>query len=92
MSIRDRAERNEEGELVINEGHKKNVNVTKLLNPGRRKTSNVMILLAEARLINEEPDRDMNPAFPTNSDIADEAISRIEAEDLRPAWQVVYDN
>jgi len=89
LEVFDRAERNSDGDLVVTEDDgvmEHETNLTKLFQPGKRKTGNVEMLVIEARLADENPDKDRNPAFPVNSDVADEALERIEAEGLDPAW------
>jgi len=66
------------------------VDVTALLTPGRRQTGNVEHLLIEARLYDERDREEWggNPAYPTEG-IVEQAIERIEAEGLEPAWRLV---
>ncbi len=90
LAVFDEAETNSEGNKVVTRegrmGTEHDVNLTTLFAPGRRKTGNVDMLLIEARLADENPDKDRNPAFPVNRDVADEALDRIESEGLEPAW------
>ena len=90
LDVFDEAEENSDGDLVVTRegrmGNEHDVNLTKLFRPGKRKTGNVDMLLIEARLADENPDKDRNPAFPVNGDVADEALDRMESERLEPAW------
>lgn len=96
--ILDKATENDDGELVWTRdepaaaGGTKEVetNVTHLLQPGRRQTGKIEHLLIEAELYDErDPDEwGGNPAYPTEG-IAEQAIERIEAEGLEPAWRLV---
>lgn len=85
LSIYQDAEKDDNGDYIQKKG-KNDFNVSRLFRPGKRKTGNVQMLVIEARLADEKPDKDRNPAFPVNGNIADEALDRIEAEGLDPAW------
>jgi len=86
LAIFENAERNEEGDLIKTDEQGNTVNVSNLFAPGKRKTSNVEMLVIEARIADEKPDKDMNPAFPMGDDTAIEALDRMDAEGLDPAW------
>ena len=87
------AERDEQGDLVYekevqhSQGYTvtEETNLTKLLNPGKRTTGDVKILLHEARQAAE--DGVDNPAFPANVETTNEAVPKIKAEGLEPAWK-----
>ena len=96
MNIEDMkadAERDESGDLVHTheqkheQGHttKEVTNLSKLLNPGKRTTGDVSILLHEARQAAEKGVD--NPAFPADIETTNEAVPRIKAEGLEPAWK-----
>jgi hypothetical protein len=93
--LKEQAERNDNGDLVHEteythkQGHTvtERVNLTKLLNPGQRTTGDVDILVHEARQAESDRHGPENPAWPTNGDIANEAIQKIVDEGLTPAWK-----
>jgi hypothetical protein len=85
LEIYERAEKNDDGDYILDK-KTYDQNVSKMFRPGKRKTNSVEQLLIEARLADEKPDKDRNPAFPINGDVADEALDRIEAAGLEPAW------
>ena len=67
------------------------VNRTKLLQAGLSTTNDIGLLVAEARLM--EDDRiGRNPHIPASMDILEQAKERIEARDLTPAWTVFEDS
>lgn len=80
------AERDSDGDLIKKDSNGKETNVSKLFAPGKRKTSNVEMLVIEARIADEKPDKDMNPAFPMGDETASEALDRMDREGLEPAW------
>ena len=89
LPIFDEAESNEDGDLVVERQGQLGtfeVNLSKMFRPGKRKTSNVQTLLIEARQAERTSDEDRNYAFPANSEIADEALDRMDEEGLEPAW------
>ena len=87
------AERDDSGDLVHeqeiehSQGHTttEETNLSALLNPGRRTTGDVNILLHEARQAAE--DGVDNPAFPASIETTNEAVPKIKAEGLEPAWK-----
>jgi len=86
----DKAERNDEGDLVIERegrfGDEYETNLTALFQPGVRKTSKPLILKVEAKHA-ADPERSVdNPAFPTNSELADKITEWCDENDLEPAW------
>jgi len=91
--MKSEAEQDEQGELVHekeiqhSQGHTvtEETNLSKLLNPGKRTTGDVNILLHEAR--QAEEDGVDNPAFPADADTTNEAVPKIKAEGLEPAWK-----
>ena len=90
LAIYDRAyKRDEHGDLIAKKETRvgtSEINVSKLFAPGKRKSNDVDLLVHEARIADDNPDADMNPAFPINETVADEALERMDAEDLKPAW------
>jgi len=86
LPIFNDAERNGDGDLIKKDGNGKETNVSKLFAPGKRKTSNVEMLVIEARIADENPGKDMNPAFPMGDGTASEALDRMDSEGLEPAW------
>ena len=93
--LKEQAERNDNGELVHKteythkQGHTvtEKVNLTKLLNPGKRTTGDVNILVHEAEQAESDRKGPENPAWPTNGEIANEAIQKIVDKGLEPAWK-----
>lgn len=96
----DDAERNDDGDLIYEKTVPGpagttidiEINATSLFTPGERRTNDTMILLTEARAVAEADtpaDAVGNPAKPANDTTAKQAIERIEAEGLEPAWRVV---
>ena len=86
LAIYKKATKNDDGDYTYKKHTGNEFNVSRLFRPGKRKTADVDMLVQEARLAEETADEDWNPAFPINSDVADRALERIEAEDLEPAW------
>lgn len=88
------AEENDDGELIYErvlrlrtgDVRRVEVNVTKLYEPGPTKTADVERLILSAELA-EEGEGGGNPARPSNAKVAKEAIERIEAKGLEPAWR-----
>lgn len=76
-----------ENEIEHPQGHTTtdNTNLSALLNPGRRQTSDVNILLQEARQAAEGGVD--NPAFPLKAETTNDAVPKIKAEGLEPAWK-----
>jgi hypothetical protein len=98
----ENAEENEDGDLIWKRtvpapagGTKElETNVTALLQPGLRKTGTVKHLVVEAELYDERDPEDWggNPARPIDAETAKEAIEKIEAKGLTPAWRLVDGN
>ena len=86
LPIFEEAERNGDGDLIKKDDNGNETNVSELFAPGKRKTSNVEMLVIEARIADEKPDKDMNPAFPMGDDTAEEALARMDNDGLDPAW------
>lgn len=89
----ERADRNGEGDLVYEKpgsrlGGDSEVNVTKLLRPGESVTANVDILVTEAEIAHEDPDRLDNPHRPASATVAETVVDRLP-DGVDPAWDVV---
>lgn len=65
--------------------------LTTLLAPGASTSSNVELLFLEAKIADENEDYDGNPHVPTRDSVYDEAVEKIEAAGLVPAWEVASD-
>jgi len=97
--MRDKAERNDDGDLIWQETTQalaggtttRDHNVSNLLHPGGRKTGIVEHLVIEAELYDERDPEDWggNPARPVDAETAEQAIARIEDQGLTPAWRLV---
>lgn len=62
-------------------------NVSKLFKAGLSTTTSISLLVAEAELM-EEGRIGGNPHVPASMEVLEQAESRIEANDLTPAWTV----
>jgi hypothetical protein len=94
LQLIEQAEQDESGEYVYEQKIElpsggtdvEKCNVTKLFTPGKRTTGDVDILVHEAHQAAEMGVD--NPAYPADSDVANEACRKIiERDGLEPAWK-----
>ena len=64
------------------------VDLTATTKTGPSTTSSLEILIIEAEQAADGRDR-MNPHIPANDEVLEQAVERIEEEDLVPAWEVI---